>query len=118
MPPSLLASPFLSQAYGWVNDAEVSVPGAAGDNSWKMALGIDLEDWPFSSGTLQAFRTKLGLPGTVREVFESRLHFARESGRLKRRRMYRAVLPGLIMWTERRGSGQYGHLSLLRPHLR
>ena len=52
-----------------------------------MALGIEIEDRPFAKSTLQVFRAQLILHGKVREVFESGLRFARESGYLKRRSM-------------------------------
>ena len=50
-----------------------------------MALGIEAEDRPFAKSTLQVFRAQLILHGKVREVFESSLRLARESGWLKGR---------------------------------
>ena len=44
-----------------------------------------MEDRPFAKSTLQVFRAQLILHGKVREVFESSLRLARESGYLKRR---------------------------------
>ena len=52
-----------------------------------MALGIEAEDRPFAKSTLQVFRAQLILHGKVREVFESSLRLARESGCLKGRGM-------------------------------
>ena len=52
-----------------------------------MALGIEIEDRPFAKSTLQVFRAQLILHDKVREVFESSLRLARESGYLKRRSM-------------------------------
>ena len=52
-----------------------------------MALGIEVEDRPFAKSTLQVFRAQLILHDKVREVFESSLRLARESGYLKRRSM-------------------------------
>ena len=52
-----------------------------------MALGIEIEYRPFAKITLQVFRAQLILHGKVREVFESNLRLARESGYLKRCRM-------------------------------
>ena len=46
---------------------------------------------PFAKSTLQVFRAQLILHDKVREVFESSLRLARESGYLKRRSM-RVVL--------------------------
>ena len=48
-------------------------------------MGIEVEDRPFAKSTLQVFRAQLILHGKVREVFESSLRLARESGYLKRR---------------------------------
>ena len=52
-----------------------------------MALGIEIEDRPFAKSTLQMFRAQLILHEKVREVFESSLRLARESGYLKKRGM-------------------------------
>ena len=57
------------------------------DIRWKVALGIEVEDRPFAKSTLQVFRAQLILHDRVREVFESSLRLARESGYLKRRSM-------------------------------
>ena len=46
-----------------------------------------MEDRPFAKSTLQVFRAQLILHDRVREVFESSLRLARESGYLKRRSM-------------------------------
>ena len=46
-----------------------------------------MEDRPFAKSTLQVFRAQLILQGKVREVFESSLRLARESGYLKGRGM-------------------------------
>ena len=46
-------------------------------------MGIEVEDRPFVKSTLQVFRAQLILHGKVREVFESSLRLARESGYLK-----------------------------------
>ena len=45
-----------------------------------VALGIEVEDRPFAKSTLQVFRAQLILHDKVREVFESSLRLARESG--------------------------------------
>ena len=50
-------------------------------------MGIEVEDRPFAKSTLQVFRDQLILHDRVREVFESSLRLARESGYLKRRSM-------------------------------
>ena len=50
-------------------------------------MGIEVEDRPFAKSTLQVFRAQLILHDKVREVFESSLRLARESGYVKRRSM-------------------------------
>ena len=84
VPPSLLATALLLQSHDKVSDAEAR---ADFDLRWKVALGIEVEDRPFAKSTLQVFRAQLILHGKVREVFESSLRLARESGYLKGRGM-------------------------------
>ena len=86
VPPSLLATALLLQTHGKVSDAEAKAR-ADFDIRWKVALGIEVEDRPFAKSTLQVFRAQLILHDKVREVFESSLWLARESGYLKRRSM-------------------------------
>ena len=86
VPPSLLATALLLQSHDKVSDAEAKAR-ADFDIRWKVALGIEVEDRPFSKSTLQVFRAQLILHDKVREVFESSLRLARESGYLKRRSM-------------------------------
>ena len=86
VPPSLLATALLLQSHDKVSDAEAKAR-ADFDLRWKVALGIEVEDRPFAKSTLQVFRAQLILHGKVREVFESSLRLARESGYLKRRSM-------------------------------
>ena len=86
VPPSLLATALLLQSHDKVSDAEAKAR-ADFDLRWKVALGIEVEDRPFAKSTLQVFRAQLILHDKVREVFESSLCFARESGYLKRRSM-------------------------------
>ena len=84
VPPSLLATALLLQAHDKVSDAEAKAR-AGFDLRWKVALGIEVGDRPFAKSTLQVFRAQLILHDKVREVFESSLRLARESGYLKRR---------------------------------
>ena len=90
VPPSLLATALLLQSHDKVSDAEPKAR-ADFDLRWKVALGIEAEDRPFAKSTLHVFRAHLILHGKVREVFESSLRLARESGCLKGRGM-RVVL--------------------------
>ncbi len=84
VPPSLLATALLLQTHDKVSDAEAK-SRAGFDIRWKVAFGIEVEDRPFAKSTLQMFRAQLILHDKVREVFESSLRLARESGYLKRR---------------------------------
>ena len=86
VPPSLLAVALLLQTHDKVSDAEAKAR-ADFDIRWKVALGIEVEDRPFAKSTLQVFRAQLILHDRVRQVFESSLRLARESGYLKRRSM-------------------------------
>ena len=86
VPPSLLATALLLQSHDKVSDADAKAR-ADFDIRWKVALGIEVEDRPFAKSTLQVFRAQLILHDKVREVFESSLRLARESGYLKRRSM-------------------------------
>ena len=69
-----------------MSDAEAKAR-ADFDIRWKVALGIEVENRPFAKSTFQVFRAQLILHDKVREVFESSLRLARESGYLKRRSM-------------------------------
>ena len=86
VPPSLLATALLLQSHDRVSDAEAQA-WADFDLRWKVALGIEVEERPFAKSTLQVFRAQLILHDKVREVFESRLRLARESGYLQKRGM-------------------------------
>ena len=86
VPPSLLATARLLQTHDKVSDAEAKAR-ADFDIRWKVALGIEIEDRPFAKSTLQVFRAQLILHDKVREVFESSLRLARESGYPKKRGM-------------------------------
>ena len=86
VPPSLLATALLLQSHDKVSDAEAKAR-ADFDIRWKVVLGIEVEDRPFAKSTLQVFRAQLILHDKVREVFESSLRLAWESGYLKRRGM-------------------------------
>ena len=101
VPPSLPAVALLLQSHDRVSDAEAKA--RAGFDLrwkvalWKVALGIEAEDRPFAKSTLQVFRAQLVLHGKVREVFESSLRLARESGYLKGRGMRVALDPTNIL---------------------
>lgn len=86
VPPSLLGTALLLQAYDRVSDEEAK-QRADFDVRWKVALGIAVEDRPFAKSTLQLFRAQLIIHDKVRAVFERSLRYARETGYLKGRKM-------------------------------
>ena len=79
VPPSLVATALLLQAYNKVSDLEAK-QRADFDIRWKVALGIEVEDRPFAKSTLQLFRAQLILHDRVRAVFQRSLQFARQTG--------------------------------------
>src|SRR6266487_1803212 len=58
VPPSLLATALVLQAYDRVSDDEAK-QCADYDLRWKVALGIELDVRPFAKSTLQEFRAQL-----------------------------------------------------------
>ena len=86
VPPSLLATALLLQAHDRVSDEEAK-RRADLDLSWKVALGIEIDQRLFAKSTLQLFRAQLILHDQVRAVFQRSLEFARDSGYLQGRKM-------------------------------
>lgn len=86
VPPSLLATALLLQAYEGVSDEEAKAR-ADFDLRWKVALGVGLEALPFAKSTLQLFRARLILHERVRAIFKKSLAFARRTGYLRSRKL-------------------------------
>jgi Transposase domain (DUF772)/Transposase DDE domain len=86
VPPSLMATALLLQAYEGVSDEEAKAR-ADFDLRWKVALGIGLEERPFAKSTLQLFRSRLILHERVRTVFGQSLAFARRRGYFRSRKL-------------------------------
>src|ERR671910_2734064 len=86
IPPNLLATALLLQAYEGVSDEEAKAR-ADFDLRWKVALGIGLEERPFAKSTLQLCRARLILHERVRTVFGQSLVFARRIGYLRTRKL-------------------------------
>src|SRR5215213_5867958 len=86
VPPSLMATALLLQAYEGVSDEEAKAR-ADFDLRWKVALGIGLEERPFAKSTLQLFRARLLLHERVRTVFGQSLAFARRTGYFRSRKL-------------------------------
>src|SRR5215218_9546149 len=86
VPPSLLATALLLQAYEGASDEEAKAR-ADFDLRWKVALGVGLKERPFAKSTLQLFRARLVIHERVRTVFQKSLDFARHTGYLRSRRL-------------------------------
>jgi hypothetical protein len=86
VPPSLLATALLLQAYEGISDEEAKAR-ADFDLRWKVALGVGLGERPFAKSTLQLFRARLIIHERVRAVFQKSLNFARHTGYLRSRRL-------------------------------
>jgi Transposase DDE domain/Transposase domain (DUF772) len=86
VPPSLLATALLLQAYEGASDEEAKAR-ADFDLRWKVALGVGLEERPFAKSTLQLFRARLILHERVRAILQNSLVFARRTGYLRSRKL-------------------------------
>jgi transposase len=82
VPPSLMATALLLQAYDKVSDEEAKAR-ADYDLRWKVALGTELEERPFAKSTLQLFRSQLILNKKMRDVFMRSLEIAKETSYFK-----------------------------------
>src|SRR5262245_26982608 len=88
VPPSLLATALVLQAYEGVSDEEATAR-ATYDLRWKVALGIGLEAKPFAKSTLQEFRAQLILHEQQRLLFQQSLDLAKRWGKLRPQRRLR-----------------------------
>lgn len=79
VPPSLLATALVLQAYDGVSDEEAT-RRAAFDLQWKVALGIELDVRPFAKSTLQEFRAQLIVHDQTRAIFQRSLEVAKRRG--------------------------------------
>src|SRR5918995_1493352 len=86
VPPSLLATALLLQAYEGVSDEEAKAR-ADFDLRWKVALGVGLEERPFAKSTLQLFRARLVIHERVGAIFQKSLAFARRTGYFRSRKL-------------------------------
>src|SRR5437588_5793964 len=83
VPPSLLATALVLQAYDGVSDDEAK-QRADYDLRWKVALGIELQVRPFAKSTLQEFRAQLILHDQARAIFQRSLDVAKHRGMWKK----------------------------------
>jgi Transposase DDE domain/Transposase domain (DUF772) len=76
VPPSLLATALVLQAYDGVSDDEAT-RRAAFDLQWKVALGVEVNVRPFAKSTLQEFRAQLIVHDQTRAIFQTSLEVAK-----------------------------------------
>src|SRR5713226_1864710 len=79
VPPSLLATALVLQAYDRVSDDEAK-QCADYDLRWKVALGIELDVRPFAKSTLQEFRAQLIVHDQTLAIFQRSLEVAKRRG--------------------------------------
>src|SRR6266705_4618303 len=79
VPPSLLATALVLQAYDGVSDEEAK-QRADYDLRWKVALGIELDVRPFAKSTFQEFRAQLIVHEQTRAIFQRSLEVAKRRG--------------------------------------
>ncbi len=79
VPPSLLATALVLQAYDGVSDDEAT-RRAAFDLQWKVALSVELDVRPFAKSTLQEFRAQLIVHDQTRAIFQRSLEVAQRRG--------------------------------------
>ena len=91
VPPSLLATALVLQAYEGISDEEATAR-ATYDLRWKVALGIGLDAKPFAKSTLQEFRAQLILHAKQRRLFQQRLELAKRRDKLGPQRRLRLAL--------------------------
>jgi hypothetical protein len=91
VPPSLLATALVLQAYEGISDEEATAR-ATYDLRWKVALGIGLDAKPFAKSTLQEFRAQLILHANQRRLFQQSLELAKRRDKLGPQRRLRLAL--------------------------
>src|SRR5216683_1115230 len=79
VPPSLLATALVLQAYDGVSDDEAK-QSADYDLRWKVALGIEWDVRPFAKSTLQEFRAQLIVHEQTLAIFQRTLDMAKRRG--------------------------------------
>jgi len=95
--PSVLAAALVLQAYEGVDDAEAE-RRAGHDLRWKVALGVGLDERPFSEDALRLFRARALLDDEARAMLCRSLEAARASDAVRARADLRAaVAPEAIL---------------------
>ncbi len=91
VPPSLLATVLVLQAYDRVSDDEAK-RRADYDLQWKVALGVAIDARPFAKSTLQEFRAQLIVHDKQRAIFQQSLELAKRQGYFKGKRKLKVAL--------------------------
>jgi len=82
VPPSLLATALVLQAYEGVSDDEAK-QRADYDLRWKVGLGVELDARPFAKSTLQEFRARLIVHEEQAAIFRKSLELAKRRGKFR-----------------------------------
>jgi len=82
VPPSLLATALVLQAYAGVSDEEAK-QRADYDLRWKVALGVELDARPFAKSTLQESRAQLIVHAERAAIFRQSLELAKRRGKFR-----------------------------------
>jgi hypothetical protein len=82
VPPSLLATALVLQAYAGVSDEEAK-QRADYDLRWKVALGVGVDARPFAKSTLQEFRAQLIVHEQAGMIFRRSLDLAKRRGKFR-----------------------------------
>jgi len=91
VPPSLLATALVLQAFDHASDEEAK-ERAAYDLRWKVALGIELDAHPFAKSTLWEFRAQLIVKEEQGAIFRRSLELAKRKGFFKGKRKLKVAL--------------------------
>ena len=90
VPPSLLATALLLQAFDRVSDHEAT-ERAQFDQRWQLALGVSDEEVPFAKSTLCLFRNQLILHKEAKLIFHKGIEYLRKQGFVKRHKIRLAL---------------------------
>jgi len=90
VPPSLLATALLLQAFDRASDQEAT-ERAQFDQRWQLALGISDDEVPFAKSTLCLFRNQLILHKEAKLIFHKGLEYLRKQGFVKRHKIRLAL---------------------------
>lgn len=90
VPPSLLATALLLQAFDRASDQEAT-ERAQFDQRWQLALGVSDEEVPFAKSTLCLFRNQLILHKEAKLIFHKGIEYLRKQGFVKRHKIRLAL---------------------------